>query len=243
MHTEFLIDLAPLSGKVWIDIVAEAALPPELVDFLETKIRGAATLVTAQGLSSGAAARLDVLRFGVSAAGRTLQVELDGQSVPPSVWRIMAGMLSAFDMASATLTELRFRQDGHAGPSSTLDDVLSVPYPPPIVVSFPLNRRPRQREAASLEIELIDVVADVVRDELVVALNAWLRTCLGGFFQDGLPPITGAHDCPRIDETAPTLLVARMDIWTGNDAAFDAALRLLDAVHRRQPCIREVKLY
>ncbi|APR82725.1 Hypothetical protein A7982_08074 [Minicystis rosea] len=245
MQTEFLIDLKPLTGAVLVEATAEEPLDPELTQFIEANVRNAALLVSSQALSpAGREARMDVARLDVTPDSQSFSCELDCDTVPPSTWRVLAGLLSAFDMASATLTALSFKHQGHERAMCSEREVLGVPYPERVAEpGFPVSLSRNRGHRASLEIEVSDTLAKAVRAEIASALNAWLRTCQGGFFADGKLPVTAAHDLPRMKDVAASLLVARFDIWTVNDKAFDAVVNMLSHFHRKHDGIRGVKVY
>lgn len=245
MQTDFLIDSKLVTGTVRVLATAEEPLDPELTEFIDANVRNAALLVSSQALSpTGPEARMEVASLVFASDRLSLDGELNCEAVAPAAWRVLAGLFFAFNMASATLTALSFEQKGYGGAARSEAEVLGVPYPEMVAdPGFPVSVSRKRGHLAALEIEVADTLAKPARAAIVSALNAWLRTCQGGFFADGKQPVTAAHDCPRMNDKAPKVLVARFDIWTANDAAFNAVVNMLSHFHRKHDCVRGVKVH
>lgn len=238
MQTELRLDPSAGTARFKLEIEPASALPePQLQQLLEF-VNSAAIVVNAQALSpSEPLAQLQIV-------GDQLHFELDAQALPPAFWRVLVGLISSFDAAYLPLASLRVEQHAYRGRPCAEREILSIPYPAALASpGFVLEWGASTGRDVSVEIELVDGTPAATRSVIVRTLDAWLRSCEGGFFRDGEPPVTNAHDCAATDEVASQLLVARFEYFNGSESAFDALVNLLAFLHRQQRCIASVQIY
>lgn len=244
MNVACLFDLAKGAGPLTVTLVAEEKLPKALKSEIEGILRNTATLVSSQGLSPGRDdAVLNVLSLVFSADGRTAVAELEAVSVPAAAWRVLIGLLSAFDTMAATIDEVRIEQPGYAGKTYSEADLFAQSYPgTDPKPGFALTHEQSPSNDAAVEVTLVKDVSKELRDSIEAAMNAWLQTAEGGFFEDGDEPVSNAHDCPKVKRSGNRLLVARMDAWEGDEGAFRAVINQMAHFQRLHGCIESVSV-
>ncbi|MDX2823844.1 hypothetical protein PV416_22775 [Streptomyces ipomoeae] len=246
MRTESLLDTPLATGTVTVEIRAEEPLGAPLVRFVESIFRNTSLMVSTQGLSTGGRddAVLRVESFRTSQDGAGVVVELTCAVVPSSAWRVLVGRLHAFDVSAATLSSLSLRQNGRTGTPRSEESLFAADCPAALGgdPGFPLSYSQSGSHQASLDVELKPGVTKEQREEVIAALNAWLQTREGGFFEPGHHPVTAAHDCPAIEEVSELLPAARFDNWVVTEEAFHVALRQLAYLQRRYGCIGAVEV-
>ncbi|RZI57091.1 MAG: hypothetical protein EOP37_21630 [Rubrivivax sp.] len=193
MNAVCLFDLEKGSAPLTVTVVAEEKLPKELKTEIEGILRNTATLVSSQGLSPGRDdAVLQILSLSFSADGRTAVAALAATTVPAVAWRVLVGLLSAFDTTAATIDDVRIEQQGYTGKPYSEAELFAVAYPG--------------------------------------------TDAMPGF------ALTNAHDCPKVKRSGNRLLVARMDMWDGDEGAFRAVINQMAHFQRLHGCIESVSV-
>lgn len=238
MQTGLRLDPIAGTARFKLEIEPASALPEFQLQQLLKFVNSAAIVVNAQALSpSGPPAQLQMVED-------QLHFELDAEALPPAFWRVLVGLISSFDAAYLPLASLRVEQHAYRGRPCTEQEILSIPYPAALASpGFVLDRGVSTGRDLSVEVELLDGTPAATRSVVVHTLDAWLRACEGGFFRDGEPPVTNAHDCAATDQAASQLLVVRFEYFSGSESAFDALVNLLAFLHRRHRCIDSVRIY
>lgn len=237
------IDRASVTGSIKMTVRLEVPLAGLLKRELEDTLRSVSLLVESQGLSPARDdVRCGVGEISVSADGLQLSAVLTCVAVPPAAWRVLVGLLSAFDTMAATIDEVRIEQHGFTGNALSANDLLGTDYPgADAAPGFALTHELSASDDATVAVKLAKGVEPAVRDEIEAAMNAWLLTANGGFFNDSEDPVTNAHDCPKVKRSGARL-IARLDAWQGHEAAFDAVINLLAHFQRRLGGIEAVEI-
>lgn len=245
MQTILLLDPQRSDGALRVEVEAANELAPAYVELLEAMVRSTGVVVDTQGLSASRQKASLAVRFhGADARKRLVVFDLKASGAPASTWRVLNGLIRAFDVASAPLAMLRIEQAGHERKPRSEREILSIPYPRRVRdPGFAFEHSEGQGMDRSVEVELTDDVPADSRAAVVDALNAWLLASQGGFFEDGQDPVTNAHDCPKVDDIAEQLLVARFEMFAGSEAAFDVVVNQLAFLHQRLRCIASLRMY
>jgi hypothetical protein len=241
VQTDYRLDLKSFAQHVVANVTALDALPPAFVLTLDMAFSHVAELVNAQGFSVQERDASLVVTPASQGDPRMRTYELTCRNLHSSVWRVLAGLLHTFDVASMPLESIRF--DG-GGQSVADSEILALAYPGVRGDSgLQVERDTGQGMDRSVEIEFVSGVSKATRQAIDSGMAAWLDLCEGGFFLDGEQPVTAAHDCPGFEAVGNHLLVARFEYFAVSESAIDVLLNALDHWHRQSGAILSVRIY
>lgn len=235
MESELAVNVAAQRSSSRVRILLPAPAEAPFLALLQRCVDAAVGLVAAQGLAvDGASASAEWVPLG--AHQDRLEAQLTLENAHPSFWRVLLGRLMAFDVASTAI--LRFDVQG-AAPAVEAARVLALAYPqPPAATDFDLDRTHPGDHSRSVEVLPSEPGAV---EPLKALLANWLECCNGGFFASGSHPVTNAHDCPGPRSVGRGLVLARLNIFSGDEAAFDVLLRALAS--GAGGALRQVRIY
>jgi hypothetical protein len=245
MEIEYLLDLEAAKSSVQLTISASNLIDPLFSPLLDGIVDDTVAVVNGQGMSMTHMSASMSASEGVEVEDRhSRQYKIKCRGTDPSVWRVMSGLLHRFDVFNLSLTSIRFVGMSGKPRHYANDQILRLPYPVRRgAENFLLEEDPGTDTSRSVEIELLPKSDKIGQDILLPALNAWLRTASGGFFEDGKHPSTNVHDCIGFENEGGQLLVARFEDYLGSEAAFDVLVNELDFFHRQYNCIQSVRMY
>lgn len=242
MNTFYKLDLSAAAQRVTVTVNGATGLVPEFADTLDDLFRHVAALVNAQGFSASEtiqALSVEILKQDGDKASR--RYTLSCESLHPSVWRVLSGLLHTFDVASAPLRSIRFEGSGKVLGDK---DVLRISYPAVRqVLRLNLERGAGAASGRSVEVEFAPGIKPGGKKALMSVLDAWLEVSSGGFFVDGAAPVTNAHDCPSFESEGRHLAVARFEIFEGSESAFDVLVNLLGQWQHQTGLLASVRIY
>ena len=242
MQTFFKLDLHAGDQQVRTTVIAQDEITAEFGELLDAAFTNVAVIVNAQGFSTVVkTAALAITAVVGDDAIRTRRYDMLCSNCHPSVWRVLDGLLHAFDVASMPLVAVHFEGDGNVVED---DRILKLDY----VGARADHRLQLQREESagmerSVEVKLVAGIPPEARQAIESGLAAWLDLCAGGFFANGEHPVTSAHDCPGFVEVGSHLLVARFEGFLSTEAAFDVLVNVLGHWHSQWGVILLVRIY
>ncbi len=222
---------------------------PDEVEFWAESVDHLARVISHGGFAGAAldpvASRFEVIGMTQPNA-RVVQFNAEVAAVDPGTWRVILNLYAAHSEASTELSRFVIRRDGRE-PRRHLDEkeAITLPYPSrrarlPFDVEHDTPPNPTKNRL--VQIEFREPLPDDRAEDCIQALLSWDNILLGGYPEEGEPPVSNATDATEAYLVNPYTVEHPMPNFIGAESAFDVVVALAQWFDRTGSAIAAVRI-